>query len=83
MKPLTIEELKSLEAGDWVWIILLDKMFRLKVETEDVGEGYYQKYNNRRKDAYVTFHLNFYYKDYGTKWLAYKNKEQAECKEES
>lgn len=77
MKPLTIEQLKSLEAGDWVWISRL---------------------NNKRASGYVTdinFTERMFtcksvnrvsttarIADYGTKWLAYKNKEQAETKGE-
>lgn len=75
MKPLTIEKLKSLEAGDWVWISQL---------------------NNKRAGGYVTdinFTARMFtcksvnrvsttarIADYGTKWLTYKNKEQAETK---
>lgn len=74
MKPLTIEQLKSLEVGDWVWISRL---------------------NNKRASGYVTdinFTAKMFtcrsvnrvpttarIADYGKTWLAYKNKEQAEC----
>lgn len=77
MKPLTIDELKSLEIGDWVWISRL---------------------NNKRASGYVTdinFTAKMFtcksvnrvsttarIADYGTKWLAYKNKEMAESKGE-
>lgn len=69
MKPLTVEELKALEVGDWVW--------------EDKSKVY-----EFIKDKTNEFLLTLcdgvldrhYYSDYGTKWIAYKNKEQAETK---
>lgn len=76
MKPLTIEQLKSLEVDDWVWII--DKAINLS--------------HYRKKIHHDTTHclfercvndmaLNiFRWEDYGKSWLAYKNKEQAESK---
>lgn len=67
MKPLTIEELKALKVGDWVWVV--------NKERDDGFSRYAQQLYKNDFDGY---HLA----DYGTKWLAYKNKEMAECKGE-
>ena len=71
MKPLTIDELKSLEVGDWVWVI-----------TPTNNGEYYEKGFASDNEAFVGYSLHYQvevlYSDYGTKWLAYKNKEQAE-----
>ena len=78
-KPLTIEELKSLKEGDWVWVVCpwneeltqyarIEKRFNSSICGQDTflsGE-------------YVHIFLSDC--DYGTRWLAYKNKEQAEGK---
>lgn len=73
MKPLTIEEIKKLEENDYIYCVSL----------EDDYEDYYQiSYSNEQclvlndlgSDMFISFDT------YGTKWLAYKNKEQAECK---
>lgn len=76
MKPLTIEQLKALEVGDWVWII--DKECPRYT-------GYY------KIDLFEVSHLKLLqglgvtlisYATYGEEWLAYKNKEQAGAKGE-
>lgn len=83
MKPLTIEELKALKAGDWLWV---------KSKIGDIVSGYYMvdfllkdpvRYIKGDMvllsvDRTITVIPN----DYGTQWLAYKNKEQAEAKGE-
>lgn len=71
MKPLTIEELRSLEVGNWVW--------------EDKSKVY--EFIKDNTDEFVLVLCDgildrHYYADYGTNWLAYKNKEQAEAKGE-
>lgn len=77
MKPLTIEELKSLKVGDWVW-----------VETPDHNNGQYLQVHYGGVNSIQCYKLKsenellLFYSDYGTKWLAYKNKEQAETKGE-
>lgn len=83
-KPLTIEELKSLEVGDWVWIVTLQDEYR----PNDVPYGEYHKIVGTLSHYYfeVNYGVSDYYElsysDYGTTWLAYKNKEQAEAKGE-
>jgi len=75
MKPLTIEELKALEVGDWVWVI--DKDYEEQgnyVSILDVAISWLETDSINGVEA-------FYWEDYGTKWLAYKNKEQAEAEE--
>lgn len=72
MKPLTIEQLKALEVGDWVWI------------KDNLGEKYWRVYSNEGKHLLILasdcITDRFLYSDYGKTWLAYKNKEQAETK---
>ncbi len=72
MKPLTIEQLKSLEVGDYIWYE------RLGTNTK----GYIKK-NTTSPDVFCMFIGHpVDYSDYGKTWLAWKNKEQAECKGE-
>ena len=78
MKPLTIEELKSLEVGDWVWVVY--------VEHPQASE-YIQKSDKSDNEKYIKvanipFGGNLFYYDYGKTWTAFKNKEQAESKGE-
>lgn len=78
MKPLTIEQLKSLKVGDWVWLVKL---------RDDINgsTGYYRITEDKYAIAmylYGNITQAVVYSDYGTKWIAYKNKEQAECKGE-
>ena len=71
-KPLTIEELKALKVGDWVWVVS-----RLS------NIGIYEQI--RCSDATSMFFDSGYcisYSEYETKWAIYKNKEQAEAKGE-
>lgn len=79
MKPLSIEELKRLKIGDWVW---------LTDETGHLGR-YVAKTIAPIKEYDKTFNFDsllgsytYSYFTYGTIWLAYKNKEQVECKGE-
>lgn len=73
MKALTIEELKSLEVGDWVWVVYSKK-----------GESCYEKIAGIDKTRVLFYgnDLSTTFSTYGTKWLAYKNKEQTETKGE-
>lgn len=82
-KALTIEELKALKVGDWVWI---------KPKSEEAmcfSAGYYKiSANWFSKNSYEYEHCVCFtgieedptlaWSNYGTKWLAWKNKEQAE-----
>lgn len=74
-KPLTIEELKALKAGDWVWLVA------------DKTKGYAYKLEpglcSPEKEwlmlkTYYNFRRALTYANYGIKWVAYKNKEAAE-----
>lgn len=73
-KPLTIEELKSLKVGDWVWLMLKD------------DKGYYDQIIDMWvADGWMLFKKAVsmqFYSDYGKTWLAYKNKEAAEGEDE-
>lgn len=80
MKPLTIEELKALEVGDWVWV---------KFKTTDPDKRYanqerYFQIIEAENDTAIRFnkYVPMQYFEYGKTWLAYKNKEQAEAKGE-
>lgn len=71
MKPLTIEELKALQDGDYIYI--LDEKGGLYCQLCDPNDevNYWNRTNER-------LNVNFWYCNYGTKWLAYKNKEEAD-----
>lgn len=79
-KPLTIEQLKSLEVGDWVWV---ENILGTKLVI-DFRNGYYRKglQDNKPDEHFTTswysYNLFFNYNLYGKTWLAYKNKEEAE-----
>lgn len=78
MKPLTIEELKALEVGDWVWVVKDNIGSYGKIE---------DTYNfiTQKKDKRILTHDVYVYMDldgYGRTWFAYKNKEKAEGKGE-
>lgn len=80
-KPLTIEELKSLEVGDWVWVVDL-----ITQQGQYVQVSVY-RHLGKILAVYKVLEGKFYkvmmdILTYGTEWLAYKNKEQAECKGE-
>lgn len=76
MKPLSIEELKSLADYDWVWI----------VEKKTNKGTYMQICRWFDKDERIAMssvgNEQCDFSIYGKTWLAYKNKEQAECKGE-
>lgn len=72
MKPLTIEHLKSLDIGDWVWVIT-EHYSRYVWIFNTEGECLHYQYSDIENRV-----LTLSYYDYGTKWMAYKNKEQAE-----
>lgn len=72
MKPLTIDELKALEVGDWVWCI----------QKEPRERGYMQKSDKSNEYFFDSKEWLCPYSGYGKTWLAYKNKEQAESKGE-
>lgn len=77
-KPLTIDELKALPVGDWVWIKSL-------LEWDDYYKtGRYVEIDCIDEDnlCFVADCRDWEYRDYGKTWLAYKNKEQAEAKGE-
>lgn len=78
-RALTVEELKQLEAGDWVWIV-----------DEEWVEGRYREIaiqNEREPNIFYTVSpfapaRVYSYSDYGAKWVAYVNKQafQSICK---
>lgn len=88
-KPLTIDELKALQVGDWVWLErvseeeipaqLYDEQFYYRVAAvgDDYKEKFFEAVGGELRHRAI---LN--YEDYGKTWLAYKNKEQAEAIEE-
>ena len=68
---LKIEELKSLPVGDWVWIVN-------DILNGGKGIGRYIQIKRRGDSPHPFYNDSF--EGYGRLWLAYKNKEQAECK---
>ncbi len=75
MKPLSIEEIKKLNCGEWLWIV--DDRHKL-------GDYWCKTCSNDGKPHWWSaddnqFHKEYPYSDYGKTWVAYKNKEQAEC----
>lgn len=80
MNQLTIEQLKSLEVGDWVWVVypnMNDYCSEYILKSNNSTEERLYSRVDTLEDGRETFLL---YSDYGTKWVAYKNKEQAEAK---
>lgn len=77
MRPLTIDELRALKAGEWLWVC-----------GTRYGNQYahicLQNFEENYINLTLTFGSNerFSYSTYGETWLAYKNKEQAESKGE-
>lgn len=82
-KPLTIDELKALKEGAWVWIVDISHNFStyIRKSIEDIfpARSVFETYFRYSKSIYET---TYTYDDYGTKWLAYKNKEQSELRGE-
>lgn len=70
MKPLTIEQLKALEVGDWVYVIDLKRK----------NYAAYVQKDTKATDKFNQLTWTLFYCYYGKQWFAYKNKEQAECK---
>lgn len=76
---LTVEELKALPYGNWVWIEVLKEEY----PHDFLDTGYYRKskWSDGDKLFDTGWHgsgTSFLYENYGTSWLAYKNKEEAE-----
>ena len=78
---LTIEELKELPIGEWVWIVDTSEATKENYGGSMYARKYYQSFPDKYFDCGTLGRLySFNYVDYGTKWLAYKNKEEAEGK---
>lgn len=76
---LTIEELKNLPLGEWVWIVESENAYT----THDFHGEYCRKVPPYLDGFCYGWQGSggFYkYEEYSTKWLAYKNKEEAEGK---
>lgn len=83
MKPLTIEQLKALPVGDWVWVVfptvpdLMESTYIRKSPSSDDSRLYDAlDVDDEGKETFMC------YSSYGKTWLAYKNKEAAEAKGE-
>ena len=74
-KPLTIEELKALKEDDWIYIKDLEFGNDFYATVTDTYLGESAKYINI---ASAGWYQEFWFESYGTEWLAYKNKEEAE-----
>lgn len=78
-KPLTIEQLKALKEDDWIYIKDLEFGNDFYAAVTDTYLGESAKYINI---ASAGWYQEFWFEAYGTEWIAYKNKEQAENKDE-
>ena len=74
MKPLTIDELKALQVGDWVWII--------HKQVQPCYGKIMAKHDDTIYFSTTEGLQRVHWKNYGNTWLTYKNKEQAETKGE-
>lgn len=80
MKSLTIEELEALPIGDWVWV----KVLKPDYSSRDYNGEYCRivpPYTDGLCYGWQGSGGFYKYSDYGSKWLAYKNKEQAEAED--
>lgn len=72
MKPLSIEEIKQLKENEWLYIV------------SDIYKTTYWNVFFINTDFIIMYtpydSKQFKFEEYGKTWLAYKNKEQAECK---
>lgn len=75
MKPLTIEQLKALKVGDWVWIEDTSCDQKYYAEVIDFTYPWIELIVYGHKEAVR-------WEDVGSRYLIYKNKEQAEVKGE-
>ena len=71
VEPLTLDELRKMPIGDWVWIDVL--------HSKEAVSSYYRKYDGYKKDeifwcGYPGLGFRFFYEDYGKAWLAYRQK---------
>lgn len=87
MKPLTIEQLKALEVGDWVWVENLCHLPKgLLVDTSKEYQTAYVKIISIEKDYFLGscfgYYKPFLFSEYEIKWIAYRNKQEAEAKGE-
>ncbi len=71
-KPLTVEELKALKAGDWIWRIFPNRPeFSTYIQKVEFYEDCFSVSTYRGVQYWLK------YSEYGTEWIAYKNKEEA------
>ena len=73
-KPLTVDELKVLKENDWVWTVYLKSNTK---QYHCIAENKVDCLLVRDKVCCLDL-VRLNYSDYGIKWIAYKNKEQAE-----
>lgn len=87
MQPLSIEAIKQLKEDDWVYFILINENGKENecsyFQVSRVWEDCIRFYGTYRKfDGDYLEYIEVDIKDYGKTWVAYKNKEQADCKSE-
>lgn len=83
MKPLSIEELKKLKQFDSLFLVDYQNevIGYFLIEENIISENEHSIIMISDKDkSDDEIKIRNIIEDYGTKWLAYKNKEQAECK---
>lgn len=95
-KPLTLEQLKSLEVNDWIWIALratfpvtMDPSENKKYFPTGLKDCPYYDYcttyvsksgTSDKRFSTLDTYRNLSYSTYGKTWLAWKNKEAAETR---
>lgn len=73
MKPLTVDELRKLKVGDWVWLIADKKQGYAKVLSVDTDAIRFEtSYNAVR----TLFYENYIIKKNRAEWVVYRNKEE-------
>lgn len=81
MRAMTIQEIRNLAVGDWVWIIDCDLRkgkYRQLVGVDNEHDGCRFTFTSSYRQKGYHRHVS----NYGKTWLAWKNKEQAEAKDE-
>ena len=74
---MTVDEIKALAEGDWVWVIHGNKAEYAQIKKPNSFFSRVEK-NLKFYESGMIYPLPQCYESYGTAWTAYKNKEQAE-----
>lgn len=72
--PLTLEELREIGTGEWLWIECLERF-----KSDKAVSAYYRKHKDYTQGdsfccGYPGVSFGFEHSDYGISWLAYRRK---------